>query len=120
LKLADFLLCAVFSIALPIGQVMFKFAALYNARQDGPLLMRMATNYPLLGAFAWYGATSLVWFYILTRVPLSSAYACSILGSGLVPIFAWLIFKEQLSWQFGAGYLLMLAGFLVIMLGRAA
>jgi len=120
MKLHDFLLCAVFSIALPIGQVMFKFAAIYNERLQGPLLMRLITNYPLLGAFAWYGATSLVWFYILTRVPLSLAYTCSILGSGLVPLVAWLIFKEQLSWQFAAGYALMLAGFLVIMLGRTA
>jgi drug/metabolite transporter (DMT)-like permease len=120
MKLQDFLLCAVFSLALPVGQVMFKYAALYNEKLHGPLVVRLVTNYPLIGAFAWYGVTSLVWFYILTRVPLSAAYACSILGSGLVPLFAWLLFKEQLNWQFGAGYLIMLAGFVVIMLGRTA
>lgn len=119
MKFQDILLCLAFSIALPVGQVMFKSAALYNERLSGPLLLRLASNYLLLGAFAWYAATSLVWFYILTRVPLSAAYAFSILGSGLVPVLAWLIFKEQLSWHFALGYALMLSGFLVIMQGRA-
>ena len=116
----DMALCTAFSIALPIGQTLFKFAALQNARMNGPLVLRLATNYPLMGAFAWYGVTALFWFYILTRVPLSLAYAFSIVGSGLVPLVAWLVFKEPLDWRFPVGYLLMLSGFAVIMLGRTA
>nr|QQZ49918.1 EamA family transporter [Phenylobacterium glaciei] len=68
-----------------------------------------------MGAFGWYGLTALVWFYILTRTPLSTAYAFSILGSALVPVMAWVIFKEPASWKFAVGYGLMLAGFLVIL-----
>jgi drug/metabolite transporter (DMT)-like permease len=120
MTLKDALLCAGFSIALPIGQTLFKFAALHNAKTTGPLVMRLATNGPLIGAFAWYGLTALFWFYILTRVPLSLAYAFTIVGSGLVPLFAWRIFGEPLGWRFAAGYLLMLLGFSVIMLGRGA
>ena len=71
-------------------------------------------------AFAWYGLTAFFWFYILTRVPLSLAYAFSIVGSGLVPLVAWLVFKEPLDWRFAAGYLLMLTGFAVIMSGQRA
>ena len=81
---------------------------------------RLATNAPLIGAFAWYGLTALFWFYILTRVPLSLAYAFSIVGSGLVPLVAWLVFKEPLDWRFPLGYLLMLTGFAVIMTGQRA
>jgi drug/metabolite transporter (DMT)-like permease len=119
MKLQEFLLCAAFAVALPVGQVMFKYAAIYNEKLHGPVLVRLLTNWPLMGAFAWYGATSLVWFYTLTRVPLASAYAFSILGSGLVPVLAWLIFKEHLTWHFAVGYALMLGGFLVIMQGQA-
>jgi multidrug transporter EmrE-like cation transporter len=119
-NLKDVALCAGFSLALPIGQTLFKFAAVNNARLTGPLLMRLVTNVPLIGAFAWYGLTALFWFYILTRVPLSLAYAFSIVGSGLVPLIAWLVFKEPLDWRFGVGYLLMLAGFAVIMQGQRA
>jgi len=117
--LKDALLCAGFSLALPIGQTLFKFAAVNNARLTGPLIVRLATNLPLVGAFAWYGLTALFWFYILTRVPLSTAYVFSILGSGLVPLIAWLVFKEPIGWRFAAGYALMLVGFIVIMQGQA-
>ena len=64
--------------------------------------------------------TALFWFYILTRVPLSTAYAFSVIGSGLVPLIAWLVFKEQLTWHFAAGYVLMLAGFALTLQGRPA
>ena len=87
--------------------------------QDGRWIVRLATNLPLIGAFAWYGLTALFWFYILTRVPLSYAYAFSIVGSGLVPLIAWWVFKEPLGWRFAAGYGLMLVGFLVIMQGQS-
>ena len=118
MNVRDMALCAGFSIALPIGQTLFKFAALQNAKMSGPLVLRLATNGPLIGAFAWYGLTALFWFYILTRVPLSLAYAFSIVGSGLVPLVAWLLFKETLDWRFPLGYLLMLTGFAVIMQGQ--
>jgi drug/metabolite transporter (DMT)-like permease len=118
--LKDALLCGGFSLALPVGQTLFKFAAVNNARLQGPLIVKLITNVPLLGAFAWYGLTALFWFYILTRVPLSTAYAFSIVGSGLVPLIAWLVFKEPLDWRFAVGYLLMLAGFAVIMQGQQA
>jgi drug/metabolite transporter (DMT)-like permease len=119
-KLADVALCAGFSLALPIGQTLFKFAAEQNARMSGPIVIRLITNPPLIGAFAWYGLTALFWFYILTRVPLSLAYAFSIVGSGLVPLVAWRVFKEPLDWRFAVGYLLMLGGFAVIMTGQRA
>ncbi|HEY2753605.1 hypothetical protein [Phenylobacterium sp.] len=120
MTLKDMLLCAGFSLALPMGQTLFKFAAVYNERLSGPPLLKLVTNLPLIGAFAWYGLTALIWFYILTRVPLSLAYPFSIVGSGLVPLVAWLVFKEPLDWRFAAGYLLMLAGFAVIMQGQRA
>ena len=91
-----------------------------------PLLRDLLAQLPtvlgaeLMGAFAWYGVTALFWFYVLTRVPLSSAYVFSLVGSGLVPLIAWAVFKEPFSWTLLAGYALMLAGLTVIMTqGRA-
>ena len=118
MTLKDMLLCAGFSLALPIGQTLFKFAAVNNERLHGPLVVRLLTNVPLLCAFAWYALTALFWFYILTRVPLALAYSFSIVGSGLVPLVAWLVFKEPLDWRFAAGYFLMLVGFAVIQSGQ--
>ena len=108
------MLCAGFSLALPVGQAMFKWAAVYQARQTGPLLAKLVTNWPLISALAWYGLTAMFWFYILTRVPLSRAYPFALAGTGLIPLVAWLVFKEPLGWRMGAGYVLMLAGLAVI------
>ena len=111
----DVALCSFFAVALPLGQIMFKWGAVYNERLTGPFLMRVLVHYPLIGAFAWYGLTALLWFYVLTRVPLSTAYAFSLVGACLVPLAGWLVFKEQASWSMGLGYLLMVAGlFLVV------
>ena len=114
----DMALCGLFSLCLPVGQVLFKTAAIYSAKLDGPLPLKVIANPPLLGAFSWYGLTALFWFYILTRVPLSQAYVFSIVGSGLVPVLAFFVFKEPIGWRFVIGYALMLTGFTVIMLGN--
>jgi multidrug transporter EmrE-like cation transporter len=110
----DVALCSVFAVALPLGQLMFKWGAVYNERLTGPFLLRVMQNWPLLGAFAWYGITALLWFYVLTRVPLSLAYGFSLIGSCLVPLVGWLVFKEQASWTMAAGYVLMVAGLFLI------
>lgn len=114
LGLKDIALCASFAVVLPLGQTLFKWAALYHQRLPGPLPLRLLSNYPLMGAFVWYALTALLWFYILTRVPLSVAYAFSLVGACLVPLTAWLVFKEQLSPTMAVGYALMLAGLFLI------
>ncbi|WP_333586294.1 EamA family transporter [Phenylobacterium sp.] len=116
----DMLLCAGVALALPLGQVMFKWAAVYHARLEGALVWRLAQNVPLMGAFVWYSLTALLWFYVLTRVPLSQAYPFSILGSALVPVFAAVLFREQLTWPAVFGYALMLSGFLLVMRSQAS
>lgn len=110
----DMALCSIFAVALPLGQMLFKWGAVYNERLSGPFLARVIVNWPLLAAFAWYGVTALLWFYVLTRVPLSLAYAFSLVGSCLVPLAGWLVFKEQASWTMVAGYALMMVGLLLV------
>jgi len=110
----DMALCSVFAVALPLGQMLFKWGAVYDKQLTGPFLLRVAQNFPLMGAFAWYGVTALLWFYVLTRVPLSLAYGFSLIGSCLVPLAGWLVFKEQANWSMALGYLLMVAGLFLI------
>jgi drug/metabolite transporter (DMT)-like permease len=110
----NFLLCLGFSFALPAGQMLFKWGADYSKGIEGGFVQKVVFNYPLMGAFGWYGLTALFWFYILTRVPLSLAYPFSILGAGLVPILAWILFRETITPQAWLGYAIMLVGFLLI------
>ena len=114
MTLKDAALCSVIAIALPAGQMLFKLAALQHAQLSGSLPLRMVHNVPLWAAFAWYGVTALYWIYVLTRVPLSSAYAFSMVGSGLVPLLAWSIFKEPISFQAWGGFAVILLGLTIV------
>lgn len=111
----DLALCLAFSLALPAGQVLFKLGAEHTRQVEGGLLAKVILNPPLIGAFAWYGLTSLLWVYILTRAPLSQVYPFSILGAALTPVLAVLLFRESLPPQAWLGYVVMLAGFMLVM-----
>jgi drug/metabolite transporter (DMT)-like permease len=126
MNLKDALLCAAVAVAMPTGQAMFKFAAITDAQKGlgtgasaANFIVRVLTNWPLMAAFAWYGLTALLWFYVLTRVPLSQAYAFSLVGSALVPIIAWAVFKEPVSWRIAVGYVLMLSGLFFVLQAQA-
>jgi len=118
MPLKDILLCLAFSITLPIGQILFKVAANHSRSITGGAVEKVLLNPPLIGAFAWYGLTALFWFYILTRIPLSTAYPFSILGSALVPLLAWALFREQVTLQAAVGFAVMLLGFFIIVRAR--
>lgn len=120
LSLKDTVLCGIFAVALPAGQMLFKMAAIANASLDGPIVLRLLKNLPLMSAFAWYGVTALFWFYVLTRVPLSTAYAFSMVGSALVPIMAWVLFKEAMNWQMAVGFVVIFIGLVIIARARPA
>lgn len=118
MPLADILLCAVFALTLPVGQLLFKWAAMGRDAARPALGLAMLANPRLILAGAWYGFTALFWFFVLTRVAFSLAYPFAILGSALVPVLAHLVFKEPLSRAMILGYVLVFAGLaLVVGLG---
>lgn len=99
---------------------MFKYASIYNSKLEGGFISRVIHNWPLMCAFAWYAAMALFWFYVLTRVPLSSGYVFSLVGSALVPIAAWALFNEPFSISMLLGYGLILIGFSIMVAGSHA
>ncbi len=118
MPLKDLLLCLAFAVTLPIGQILFKVAANHSQSITGGMIAKVVLNPPLIGAFAWYGLTALFWFYILTRIALSTAYPFSILGSALVPLLASVLFHEQVTAQTAAGFAVMLLGFFMVVRAR--
>jgi hypothetical protein len=65
----DVALCASFAVVLPLGQSLFKWAAVYDKQLSGPLFARMFQNYPLMGAGVWYAMTAVLWFCSRSRPP---------------------------------------------------
>lgn len=104
-----------FALLLAAGQFMFKFAA-----QSSPSLSSLQGFVGLaLSPWLWialtlYGTATLLWIFILQRVPLSLAYPFSALGFVIVPVVAWLVFHEPLTLRYGLGVALILGGLFVL------
>lgn len=109
----DIALCSAFSLCLPVGQIFFKLAANNAIHGQGNYFQKALTNPPLYGALGWYAMTAGFWYLILTRLPLSTAYVFSIAGAGLVPVAAWLVFREPVTARYAVGFAIMLIGFFV-------
>ena len=116
----DVLLCTLFALCLSVGQVLFKLAANHSANIPGGLVQKALTNPLLYTAFGWYALSSGLWYFILTRQPLTSAYIFSIAGAGLVPIFAWMVFREPITPRYAIGFCIMLAGFFIAVTAKPA
>ena len=114
MSLGDILLCAVFALTLPVGQLMFKWAAMGRDAARPALGLAMLTNPRLILAGVWYGFTALFWFFVLTKVAFNQAYPFAIVGSALVPVLAHLVFKEPLTRAMLAGYVLVFAGLALV------
>ena len=106
---------AVFTVILAAGQVLFKKVGLTIAGLSLTGGLRRALCDPLLyGALALYGFATLMWVWILSRVPLSQAYPWVAFGTVLVSLLGWCVFGERLEPTFWVGMMLILAGLLVI------
>jgi drug/metabolite transporter (DMT)-like permease len=114
----DLILCSVFALTLPAGQLMFKWAALGRDSDRPAVGLAMLANPRLILAGVWYGFTALFWFYVLTRVAFTRAYPFAIAGSALVPVLARLVFKEPLTRAMIGGYVLVFAGLALVVWGR--
>ncbi|PWW00225.1 hypothetical protein DFR52_103427 [Hoeflea marina] len=108
----ELVLCLICAVSITAGQIMLKFAAkeMLNTRS----YLDLATSPLIYASFAVYGLAMVLWLYILTRVPLSLAYPFVIMGSGLVFVFAFLIFGEVLTNRQYIGLVIMLVGTIVV------
>lgn len=112
MNVTQVLLCSVFAVSLSLGQVLFKKAALAweTASQGGKNFPFSLMSSWLIGAVIAYGLTTLLWLFILRNISLSQAYVFSIAGSAIVPIMAYLVFKESMDTQFVIGFIITMIG----------
>ena len=70
----------------------------------------MLGSWHFYASIALYGALTVVWIWILTRIPLSRAYPFVILTFVFTPMFAAFAFGEPLNVWYFCGLALILAG----------
>lgn len=96
----------VYSLGMSVGQMLFKLAAdQTKLEHSSTFLQALLTSRYFYGAVLLYGVLSLVWVWILTRVPLSQAYPFIVLAFVFTPALGVLLFGESLN----ASYLVSLA-----------
>ena len=103
-----------FPVLISVGQVLFKIASRGVGEADAASLLRLAFNPYLLAALALYGAGTVLWLFVLKKVPLNAAYPFMALSFCLVPLMGYVVLGEALSWRYGAGICLIVAGLLVL------
>jgi drug/metabolite transporter (DMT)-like permease len=101
-----------FILCLSAGQLLFKQSALNSVGQG--LLRSLLFDPVFYAALALYGVTTLLYIWILTRIPLSTAYLFVAGAMILVPVLSNYLFHEPLTARFWAGAALIIAGLLVI------
>ncbi len=106
-------LCLIFSFALAAGQLLFKLAA---EQFGGGITLGALLSPYLIGALALYAATTVLWIFILQKLPLSTAYPFSLLGAVLVLGMAMLVLKEPVTARQIIGVAVVLGGMAVIYL----
>jgi len=113
-SLINFIGLTVFTTLLALGQLMFKQIGVGMRGQT--LLDGFVTLFqqPLLyGALAIYGLATLLWIWILSRVPLMQAYPWTAAGIVIVSLLGLVVFGERVGPLFWVGIGLILAGLIL-------
>lgn len=109
---------SVFTIGLSAGQILFKRAGL--AIHGLPLASGLASLLHLPAFYAagtLYAAATVLWIWILSRVPLTQAYPWVAVGMIIVPLAGRYWFDERVGEFFWPGALLVMLGLILTQIG---
>ena len=108
------LLTVVCVALLSVGQMFFKTAAAqWHIDGWGWSTWRSLLSTPMVLALTVYGATTVLWVFILRQSPLSVAYPVYALSFLFVPVLAHLTIGEPLTTRAVLGGAIIIAGIVV-------
>ncbi|WP_438444919.1 EamA family transporter [Gorillibacterium sp. sgz5001074] len=108
----SFILIVINTLILVSGQFLWKFGMQKSPGGFGTVggVFQLFLSPYVLSGLAMYGVATVLWLYILSRVPLSMAYPIQSLAYILAVIGAYYIFGEPLNAAKIIGCVLILAG----------
>lgn len=101
------ILLGLFSVLLMAwGQILFKIAGL---AMQAPLHWQQWLSLPMIAAFTVSGIATILWVWVLRSTPLYVAYPIMALTFFLVPLGAYFMLHEPISYRtfVGAGLILL-------------
>jgi multidrug transporter EmrE-like cation transporter len=111
---------AIVVILLSAGQFLFKRAGLaIQGRVLKEAFWTLATLPSFYVSLALYGLATVLWIYVLSRVPLTEAYPWIAVATVAVPVIGCLFYGERVSPLFWVGMALIVAGLLLTQLGTS-
>ena len=112
LSLFQVLILVAYAVAMALGQVLFKLAAVRIGATKSLVerLSALAHNGYFVAAILLYAALTGVWLWILTFTPLSRAYVFVALSFVVTPFAAAAIFGEPMTARLVLGLGLIVAG----------
>ena len=90
------LLCLLNTALMATGQMLFKYGSSGKSITGIMDIIRLFFSPVVFCALCLYAATTGLWLYILSRVPISFAYPIQALAFPLVLLASMLIFKEMM------------------------
>lgn len=96
------------TLCAALGQVLFKAGA-----HRAETLLHFFNAWILIGLFA-YGVGTLLWIYVLSRMPLTVAYPFTALTFALVYLAGVFLFGEPMTLRALSGVILILGGLFLI------
>lgn len=108
----NFILILLNTLILVCGQFLWKYGMSKSSGGFQSLngVLQLFVSPYVLSGLAMYGAATVLWLFILSRVPLSLAYPIQSLAYILAVIGAYYIFHEPLNAAKIFGCILILAG----------
>ena len=107
------------SIALgATGQLLFKYASLrlpaFSELGASGTVVRLLSTPAILGGFACFFISALLWIFALRQVSLSVAYPMVALSYIVIFIGSAVLFGESVTWRHWSGAALIVAGIVLI------
>jgi drug/metabolite transporter (DMT)-like permease len=109
----NFMLCLLNVGLLACGQLLFKLAAHDNEISSLSGLKKLILSPYMILAVTLYAGTTILWVYILTKVPLSYAHPIQALAFPLVTVCSLLFLKESVPSHRWVGIGIIVLGALV-------
>ncbi len=114
----DYLCLILVPLMLSTGQFLFKKTSEALVVNSLPRFMGSLLATPLFWAALFiYGAATLLWMFVLSRVPLSRAMPFVALTFVIVPIISTVFLGERLSFMYWIGLLAIVVGVVVTVEG---
>jgi len=100
--------------ALVTGQILFKIGVRGRAFDSIPEVARTMFSPVILGALVIYASATVLWLYILSKMPISRAYPIQALAYPVMLVLSKFLFNETISVARWIGMGIILIGVFIV------